>query len=67
MEPERFVYTWISASEGRQVKESITEFVEALQNLGKFRLEPGLSEAMALEGTQEMIKETLKETQGKRG
>ena len=67
MEPERFVYTWISASEGRQVKESITEFVEALQDLGKFRLEPSLSEAMALEGAQEMIKETLKETQGKRG
>ena len=36
IEPERFRYTWIAASEGKELKEEVDDFLATLQKLGKF-------------------------------
>lgn len=36
IEPERFRYTWIAASEGKELKDEVEDFIETLQKLGKF-------------------------------
>lgn len=36
IEPERFRYTWIAASEGKELKEEVEDFIEVLRKLGKF-------------------------------
>ncbi|OFW34751.1 MAG: hypothetical protein A2074_05960 [Candidatus Aquicultor primus] len=36
IEPERFRYTWIAASEGKELKEEVEDFIVALQKVGKF-------------------------------
>ena len=36
IEPERFYYTWISASEGQLLKTRVEQFVEGLKKVGKF-------------------------------
>lgn len=36
IEPERFYYTWISASEGQEMKQKVETFVEGLAKVGKF-------------------------------
>lgn len=35
IEPERFMFTWKSASEGREIQSVVEEFVEALNKVGK--------------------------------
>jgi len=36
IEPERFRFTWIAASEGKELKEEVEEFLEVLNRLGKY-------------------------------
>jgi len=39
IEPERFRFTWIAASEGKELKETVEDFIETLQKVGKFNPE----------------------------
>ena len=39
IEPERFRYTWISASEGKELKTEVEDFIEDLKRVGKMNTE----------------------------